>query len=314
VGNDRQSPLTRFAQALRQGYAWFATPIDGAPIYAARVGLGVTLLAMHLQYAPWFRALFAPSGIGGSQTMQRTAGYDGLAYQAFARFRVLHLIESEAIIAGLYILLLVTAGCFALGYKARAAGVMAAVLHIIFNAHNPHLDTGAAWLIAPFVLYIASCRCDGTISTVAPWGVRVLQVHVCAMYLVAGFARLSAAGWLDGEMVLRALLNAQYGRYDVDWIAIAPALTAVSYLVWILELGAPMMLWIRPVRRYWAIALIAMHGSMELLIDAGWWQLMMISALVTFIPIKRWRWRWPARDGCRCRNSRRKREAKASST
>jgi len=282
-------------------YLWFARPVCGMPIFATRVGLGVTLLAMHLQTAPHFRALLSPAGVGGYETLQRAPGYDGLGFQAFAQFRLLHHFDSPGLISALFALLLLCAACFAAGFLARPAGVVAAALHIVFNAHNPHLDTGAAWLVGPFVLYLTWCDCGGALSVdawlrsrrggaprwnVAPWGTRALQVHVCCMYLVAGFGRFDAEGWRNGDMLLRMLLDASYGRWDLDWFAMAPVLTVLGYIVLILEPAAVVLLWLRPIGRYWALMLMAMHLGIEIVVDAGWWQLLMVSALFTFLPAR----------------------------
>jgi len=279
-------PLRIFEAA----YAWFARPIAREPIVAARAGLGATLCACSLQLLPYGDVLFGPQGIGGHDTLARNPGFVGLSFQAFANFRLLHHIDSLPLIVALQVLLVISSACFALGVKTRAAGLIAAGLHIVFNAHNPMLDGGGAWLIAPFILYLTLCGPErphdggADCGKIAPWGLRLLQVHVCTMYLVAGFERLDAKGWLDGEMVMRALINAQYGRFDVDWLAVTGPLAVISFAVWVLEPAAPVMLWLRPIGRYWALLLIGMHVGIELLTDVGWWHFLMASALLAFLP------------------------------
>jgi hypothetical protein len=301
------SSPSALSRALDRAFGWFATPRDSLPMCAARAGLGFVLLVSHLQYLPYVGLFFGPHGIGGHDSIARHPGYPGVAFQWFPPFRLVHLLSSEAAVWALYGLLLVAAACFAVGFKGRVAGAVAGVLHIVFNAHNPKIDAGWAWLIGPFVLYLTLCDASSQLSidgwrarrrgraparVAAPWGMRLLQVHLCAMYLIAGFERLDAAGWRHGDMVLHALINTQYGRFDVDWLALAPALRALTFAILLLEPAAPFLLWLPFVGRYTAIALIAMHLGLEVLIDAGWWQPMMISALVTFLP-PRWLRRLP---------------------
>jgi hypothetical protein len=291
--------------ALERGfeavYGWFATPRDSLPMCASRAGLGLVLLVSHLQYLPYVGVLFGPHGIGGHDSSARHADYPGITYQWFTPFRVVHLLSSEAAVWGLYLLLLASAACFAVGFRARVAGVVAALLHIAFNAHDPKIDAGWAWLIGPFVLYLVLCDSSSQLSLdsllarrrgeparalAAPWGMRLLQVHLCTMYLTAGFERLDAASWRNGDIILHALVNTQYGRFDVDWLAIAPALHALAFAILVLEPAAPFLLWLPHVGRYYVLALIAMHLGLELSMDAGWWQPMMIAALLSFLPAR----------------------------
>ncbi len=288
---------------FERAYAWLAAPRDSLPLCAARAGLGATLFAAYLQYLPYGHTFFGPHGIGGSDTIARHRDFPGLAYDWYTPIRVLHLAGSDGMMWALYELLLLSAAAFAIGLWPRLAGAIAAPLHMVFLAHNPMLDGGWRALIGPFIFYLVLSDCGAQLSfdawwknrhqkiappppQVAPWGMRILQVHLCVMYLVPGFERLDAIGWVQGEMVLRGLLNASYGRFELDWPSVSPALRILTWGVLILEPAAPFILWLRGVGRYWALALITMHVCLEVLMDTGWWQFMMVSALLTFLPAK----------------------------
>jgi hypothetical protein len=289
--------------AVERVYQWFFAPVDSRAMEIARIGFGVILLGAYLRYLPYLSTVFGPRGIGGYDTILRTPGFSGLAFQAFARFRVLDSLSSFAPVALLYVLLLASAACFALGVATRYTGALAAVLHLLFTARSPHLRSGWAWLLTPFLLYVAASGADAELSLAAWWrkrrgnerkraevsayGMRLLQIHVATMYLVAGFERLDAPGWLAGDMVLISLVNTRYGRFDVDWFALRPVLQVVTWFVMAIEPLAPILLWIRPVARWFLWPLIAMHVGIELFIEVGWWQWLMLVALVVFFP-KEW--------------------------
>lgn len=292
------SPASR---ALERVYDWLSAPRDSLPACAARAGLGTTLLLAYLQYLPYAEVFFGPHGIGGHDTVTRHAHFWGIAFEWYTRIRLLHHVDSLAVMWCLYTALLISAGAFAVGFHARVAGVAAATLHMIFYAHNPMLDGAWGALMGPWIFYLALTACDGQLSVrawlerrrgappsprAAPWGMRLLQVHLCVMYLVPGFERLDAEGWVNGEMVLRSLMNVEYGRFELGWQSAAPALTLLTWAVLLLEPAAPFILWLRGVGRYWALLLIAMHTCLEVLTDTGWWQPMMISALLTFLPAR----------------------------
>ncbi len=289
------------SRLFERAYGWLAAPHHSLPLCLARTGLGLTMLAAYLQYLPYAELFFGPEGIGGHATIARHPRFLGISYDWYERIRMLHTLESNTTMWLLYVLLLTASAAFAVGWRPRMAGAIAVPLHMVFYAHNPQLDGGWGAMLGPFMLYLVFSDCGAQLSVdawlrgradpataarekVAPWGMRLLQVLLCVMYLVPGFERLDATGWQQGEMVLRALINEEYGRWAIDWAAAAPALKVLTWTVLVLEPAAPLLLWIRAVGRYWALLLIAMHFSLELLTDTGWWQPMMISAALTFLP------------------------------
>lgn len=299
MGAARPAP-SKPLKAGERAYRWFFEPADGAAMELARIGFGAILLGAYLRYLPFLGAAFGPSGIGGHDTRARFPDFAGIGYQAFAHWSYLDRFASFAPIVALYALLLVAAAAFTLGVATRPAGAVAALLHLAFTAHNAHLRAGWGWLLTPFVLYVAATGSEARLSltawwrrrrglapkpaTIAPWGWRLLQIHTAAMYLAAGWERLDAPGWRKGEMVLHSLVNAGYGRFDVDWFALRPALTVAAYAVFVLEPLAPILLWIPKVSRYFLVPLIAMHLGIELFIEVGWWQWLMLVALIGFFP------------------------------
>jgi hypothetical protein len=305
-------------------YRWFFEPIDGRAVFFARAGFGAVLFWAYARLGPHVATLYGPHGIGGYDTLSAFPGFGGLAFQAFAQFRLLHRVSSESVVWGLYGALLVAAACFAVGYLTRLTGAVALALHVLFNAHNPHASWGWAWMIIPFSLYVLlsdpgraysvdawlKAR-SGKLPSIAervrirPWAFRFLQLHVCTMYLTAGWERLDAPGWTQGEMVYRAVANDLFGRFDWDWFALRPVLTAATYGAYVLEPAAPLLLWLPRVGPIWVVALAAMHLGLELFCDVGWWQYTMMTGLLAFAPT-RWfdaigRWLGPSAPSPRTR-------------
>jgi hypothetical protein len=96
---------------------------------------------------------------------------------------------------------------------------------------------------------------------------------------------MESPDWLSGRKLLMALISADFGRIpDLFWLELAPLIGVALYVAWFLEVLAPVMLWVRGVGRYWAIGLALMHIVLELTITLGWWQPMMLSLLVVFLP------------------------------
>jgi hypothetical protein len=60
-------------------------------------------------------------------------------------------------------------------------------------------------------------------------------------------------------------------------------LTFLSHLVFILELAAPILLWV-PRLAVVPYMLIAMHLGLEAVTNVGWWSFVMIGGLTSFLP------------------------------
>ena len=128
----------------------------------------------------------------------------------------------------------------------------------------------------------------------------MLQLHVACVYIAAAYPRLFYNGWIEGGMVFEVLTSASYARLTtVDWYWAKPLLFALNYVVWSVELLAPLLLWIPRFRTWIACTLIALHLGLEMSATIGWWQILMATMLITFLPIpwveRVFRWRWTRR-------------------
>ncbi len=116
------------------------------------------------------------------------------------------------------------------------------------------------------------------------WPMRLLQVHIAAMYFHTGFARIDDPAWPQGEVLFEALTRALFSRFTLDLELFMPALLLLSYAVFLLEPLAAVLLWIPRVRTLCALVLIAMHVTLEILTNVGWWNYIMIGGLLAFLP------------------------------
>lgn len=198
-------------------------------------------------------------------------------------------------------LLLASSLAFALGLYTRIAGVTAVVLHMLFVTVHPLAHYGWASMVAPFALYVVLSRAGASWSldawrrrgrgvaeapaaTEPAWPMRLLQIHVAAMYFHAGFARIDDPLWLDGEALFEALARTLFTRFTFDLHVWSPALSLLTWAVFLLEPLASILLWVPRVRTLCALALIAMHVVLEILTNVGWWNFIMIGGLLAFLP------------------------------
>lgn len=282
----------------------FFAPQPQQGMVIARIGLGLVGLGSCLVKAGDVQRLFGPEGIGswawsgGPPASLEAQGPLGELLAASLQS------APAELVALLFVAMSLAALGFALGAFTRSSGIVLLVLHAMFYARNEFAYAGSwAGMYKAFLLY-AILAPTGRHFSVDAWRrrrkrpdapvpswlgpaipVRLLQMHVCTLYAAAGWARLGDVGWQKGEMVFAAMTDDWFGRFDLDWFPFLLPLRLLSYVAFVLEPLAPILLWTR-VGRWWVLLLMAMHVSLELLTNLGWWQLMMVSVLFVFLPAR----------------------------
>jgi hypothetical protein len=280
----------------------FFAPQPQYALVIVRVVLGAVLFLAYLARFDSVQSLFGPEGVGGAALHERVTGISpGRPLEAPLQF--LHTVGHAETIWVLYAALLLASLAFAAGAFTRTSGTVALLLHALFHARSFTTSGGWALLIKPLLIFVvlapagrfasidalrrrraANPTDDVTGSWMGPgWPIRLLQMQVCAMYAV-NWSRLDDPAWLDGRILAIPLVDRWFGRFDFDWLAVGTPLEWLAYAALALELLAPIALWIRGIATPWALALIGMHASLELLTNIGWWQPMMIACLTLFLP------------------------------
>jgi hypothetical protein len=283
---------------------FFFQPLRFRGLFVMRAAFGLVAVFYYLRLLPYVQVLFGPAGVNGHDTARRWPGFPMAVTENLEHFGLLADVADPSLVWALYGLLLLTAVSFTLGLFTRVAGVLLALLHAIFASHQPTLSGGWVKLYPALVLYLTVApsgaawsldawrkrRRDPTFrpsNIFSPWALRVLQVHVIAMYATAGWPRVVNPAWLRGESVFRAAADMRYGRWDLNWHALHALLTVASYYALVLEPAATLLLPWRLTRRWCALALIALHLGIELVADVGMWGFVMIAAVSAFLP-DRW--------------------------
>lgn len=285
--------------AVRALERFFFADVDRSPAVWARLFFGGTLVANWTSLSPAALALFGPDGIGGAASLARVGGVTGRFYPSY---ELLCAVTSPALIVALYALLLLSSLAFTAGLFTRTSGAVALVLHVLFCARNPLPFWGWHAMLPPFLAYVLLADCGGSLSvdawlrarrdgvvdrwramTTGPaWPLRLLQVHVAAMYAVAGLSRLDDPMWLAGDGLYVALQNLIFGRLAIEWSGLRPALALFSLYAFVIEPLAPFTLWLRRVGPYVALGLIALHVGIEVLTTVGYWNFVLIGGLGAF--------------------------------
>lgn len=176
------------------------------------------------------------------------------------------------ILMGLYMLSLLG---LLLGNHTRISAIVAWALQFMF------INTGfmAAYGVETF-MHIALFYCilmpvgsmfsiDALVKPVAnknnEWNtlsIRVLQLHLCIIYIASGTEKAMGAQWWNGEAIWQTLMQTQFSRFDMHWIAQYPLLAkCVGWSTLMIEMGYPLYIFWSGSRPYGYCAVVLLHIS-----------------------------------------------------
>ena len=129
-------------------------------------------------------------------------------------------------------------------------------------------------------------RRRGTERLRAPWGLRLVQMQVSALYLFSVWAKVRGTDWNDGTAVGIALQLEDLQRFAVP-AALSTSLlvsAVLTYSALAVEASLAFGLWL-PRLRYWVMAAgVGLHLGIEASLLIGWFSLAVISSYVAFVP------------------------------
>ncbi|HMC25572.1 MAG TPA: HTTM domain-containing protein [Candidatus Udaeobacter sp.] len=106
---------------------------------------------------------------------------------------------------------------------------------------------------------------------------RVLQVHMCFVYLIGGLAKCLGNGWWDGSNLWRSLTRPPFNLISPDiLVRFKYALPILGISICLIELGYPFFIWIKKTRLFWLVCILAIHGVIGLAMGMYLFALVMI--------------------------------------
>lgn len=120
---------------------------------------------------------------------------------------------------------------------------------------------------------------------------RLVQLHLCIIYLNTGIAKASGEQWWNGEAIWRAVMQPQFNVFDFSWLTAYPQIAAaIGWSVVLLELGYAALIWIPAARRPTLAAIVLMHVGIGVTL-----QLWLFSAVMIAFNLAAFGWSLPAR-------------------
>jgi uncharacterized protein (TIGR03000 family) len=87
---------------------------------------------------------------------------------------------------------------------------------------------------------------DPPLSVAANVALRLIQVHMCVIYLFAGVSKLLGEAWWDGTAIWRAAASYEYQSVDLIWLAHVPlVVNLLTHLAAYFEVSYCVLIWPR---------------------------------------------------------------------
>src|SRR4051794_35580850 len=240
---------------------WFR-PVSARPLAGLRVGLPLLLLTHLVWLSSDILSLHGSRGIIPWELtdLLRDPWVPGLSTLAKA-FLPLGISVHTAIV----LLLSGYAGSLlslALGFHTRLSAFVAWGLHLSLMTSGFASFYGVDQLANTFLFYLLVFWRE---ETIALGCLRVMQIHLCVIYLSAGLFKALGSQWWNGEAVWQAVSQPAFRTFDLSWLARhswIPTLAGWGTLV--VEIGYALFIWPRRTRKAWCLATIGLHIGMGL--------------------------------------------------
>ncbi len=292
-------PSSPWADALRAWLTFWFQPVSMAQLALMRIGTGLVLLYVLFVASFDLEAHFGVDGWGEEAALR---GLNPLAWP----FSILHWFPNPFWLWAVHVLAVVVAVAFLIGILPFWSGSLMLYFLLSYSHRNPAVLVGMdslLWLVLFYLLLTPCGRMFGVMASPPPpstdylpgldsrkegphwegFPVRVLQLHLCILYFLAGLAKLTP-DWLAGtafwhpRLVETGVPLAQETlRAHPEWSAL------VIYGVVLFLFFFPVLVWMRRFRYLMLGAAVAMHLTLGLMWGHFPVHLLMLVMLLAFV-------------------------------
>jgi hypothetical protein len=291
---------------------WF-TPRHIDTLAVLRIVTGAMLLYSHLVLATDFSSFVGTEAWIDNETSARL--HDGTLGEATAAWSYLWLVDNSAFLWLNHLVTIVVTGCFMVGFLTRVTGPLAWFLQLMLVHRLLGSLFGLDQIVTYCVMYLAFAPCgavgsvdaklrrrltgDGekSLSGWKAWlfpedkktvsanvATRLLQIHLCVIYLFGGIAKARGELWWDGTAVWFAVANYEYQSIDMTFLGRFPRVfTALSHVTMFWEIFYCAIVWPRLTRGITLALAVAVHGGIALFLGMITFGVMMIAANGIFV-------------------------------
>ena len=291
---------------------WFS-PTSPSTLSAIRVLAGAMLLYTHLVWSMDLGAFFSAEGWLPAQMMDAAElanndpDREGPEPTA-ARLTWTHfsLIKTPTLMWTVHIVALMVFFLLTIGLFSRTMALFALLFAVSYaNRITPGAYFGLDKINCMLALYLIVGPCGARYSVDRLWrlrrggptevppsvtanlAIRLIQVHMCIIYLFSGIGKLHGYQWMSGEASWLSFAMLEYQSLDMTWLAKWPRLLnfmTPATVFW--ELSYCALVWPRLTRPWVLLMAVFVHGGIILFLGMPTFGLVMLIGNLAFVSPK----------------------------
>jgi hypothetical protein len=289
---------------------WF-TPRLPHTLAVIRIATGLMLLYSHLVIAANLSSFLGDDAWINNKTIASLHNGD-YAPADSARSYLWHF-SNPLLLWGHHLLTIVVTGCFAVGLLTRIMAPLAWWLQLMLVHRLTGTLFGLDQVTTMLAMYLMFSPCgavfsvdailrrkftaeitankklmwlfptDG-LSVAANIATRLIQLHLCIVYLFGGLWKARGTAWWDGTAIWFAISNAQYQSIDITWLGRYPRLFSVfAHITVFWEVFYCALVWPKLTRPIMLAIAVAIHAGIALFLGMITFGTIMIVANLAFI-------------------------------
>jgi len=298
---------------------WF-TPTDPATLSLLRVLAGANLFYTHLIWSLDLSAFLGPEGWLPVEYLRhevQVQDVNGMQVPIWSVWSLFFWIDSTWLLWCVHLFALAVFFCLMIGLFSRTMALLGFLLAVSYAQRvSPGAFFGLDEVNVMLALYLMLGPCGDRYSldrllrlrresrapskkpprteasSSANLAIRLLQIHLCVLYLFAGIAKLEDPNWQVGTALWWAVANPEYRSLDMSWLAHWPILVALAtHLTVFWEVSYCFLVWNRLTRPLVLWMAVFVHVGTALTMGLMTLGLAMLTANLSFLSpdtVRRW--------------------------
>ncbi len=279
---------------------WF-TPRDGRTLGLIRLLTGLIVFYTHLVWTPLLQRFL---GSEGMLPRSYRGDFFGSPY-VMSHFAWSHFdwFSSSELLWGIHVVALIVMLLFTLGFWTRVTGIATALFVISYANRATGATFGLDQIAAFLTLYLALSNCGDSFSLANRIGIggskskglsirnnvaiRLMQVHLCLVYLFAGLGKCQGDYWWNGEAIWGAIASYEYQTIDMTWMAgHMRMINILTLTTLVFEIGYSALIWSKLTRPIFLLLAIPLHLGIGMCMGMMEFGLIMLVANLAFLDWK----------------------------
>lgn len=305
--------VTQYFRDLYQGAIrgwdrfWF-TATDPATYCLIRLLAGAMLLYTHAVWTIGLIDFFGPNSWVSKEALDALAS-DGSGIWQMAFSYLWWISESPALLWIAHGLALVVFAMLTVGWHSRVVSVLAFIIAASYCNRSPASIFGLDQINCLLAMYLMVGP-SGACYSVDRWlekrrwrkehglepmppveasvganvGIRLIQLHMCVIYLFAGLGKLAGTTWWNGTAIWGSVANLEYQSIDATWLAAYPLLVNVlTHVTVVWEVSYPALVWPRLTRPLVVALAVPLHLGIAVFLGMITFGTVMLFANLAFV-------------------------------